>query len=218
MGGNSGHRKAWLLLGCCLLIMCSGCWPRPRHGLVVRGDFSLELNRIPWMTGRGVEYAGDCCDDAACCDSCGCAACPAGACRGGVPAGGPAGADGAAAQVAYHNDPRFFPVPTKPVFSPRTDIVSIPTSPGLIQQPDCVRQLERPTPAEADDPLHIDPPEAAAPELEVIPPPPGDKPLSRDTSGNAKSKKDWAFVSPEPTSQAAKPVAPRSPGEWVSRR
>ncbi len=42
-----------MLLGCCLLLLCSGCFrPRVRHGLVLRGDWSLELNRVPWLKDR----------------------------------------------------------------------------------------------------------------------------------------------------------------------
>lgn len=52
-----GERKTGLValicLGYCLVLACSGCaYQRPRHGFIVRGDWSLELNRVPWLKGR----------------------------------------------------------------------------------------------------------------------------------------------------------------------
>lgn len=39
------------------MLACSGCWyPRPRHGVVLRGDWSLELNRVPWLKKRSTSY------------------------------------------------------------------------------------------------------------------------------------------------------------------
>lgn len=40
-----------LLLGA--LTVTAGCY-RPMHGLILRGDWSLELNRIPWINSRTV--------------------------------------------------------------------------------------------------------------------------------------------------------------------
>ena len=37
-----------------LLVTCAGCQfcARPPHGLTVRGDWSLEVNRVPWLSSR----------------------------------------------------------------------------------------------------------------------------------------------------------------------
>jgi hypothetical protein len=40
---------------CCLLAGSQGCW-RARHGVVLRGDWSLEFNRIPWIKNRSIDY------------------------------------------------------------------------------------------------------------------------------------------------------------------
>ncbi len=56
--GKQTSGSVWVIcVGYCLILACSGCrCPNPRHGVIVRGDFSLELNRIPWMKKRGTEY------------------------------------------------------------------------------------------------------------------------------------------------------------------
>src|SRR5512139_544171 len=41
---------AWIAVGCLLLPGWLGCvWPVDRHGVILRGDWSLELNRVPWL-------------------------------------------------------------------------------------------------------------------------------------------------------------------------
>jgi len=35
-----------------LLVVCAGCLPRPRRGVIIRGDWSLEMNRVPWVASR----------------------------------------------------------------------------------------------------------------------------------------------------------------------
>ena len=58
--GKQTSGLVWVIcIGYCLILACSGCrYPNPRHGVIVSGDFSLELNRIPWMKRRGTEYQG----------------------------------------------------------------------------------------------------------------------------------------------------------------
>lgn len=41
-----------IVVGWCLALVCSGCCPRLRHGCIVRGNWSLECNRVPWLTSR----------------------------------------------------------------------------------------------------------------------------------------------------------------------
>ena len=117
MVGKSCQRFVPIALGCCLIVACVGCHPRPRHGLILRGDFAVELNRIPWLKERGADYQYPGPGGAECGAPCDCGS-PAmsgegsarGACRQGVGAGQPV------AEVGYHNQPRFHPVPTRPVF------------------------------------------------------------------------------------------------------
>ena len=42
------------LAACCLLSAGGGCCVK--KGFVVRSDWSLEVNRVPWMTGHGAKY------------------------------------------------------------------------------------------------------------------------------------------------------------------
>ncbi len=61
----------WAVVACCLpLCWLSGCgWQR--HGLLIRGGCSLELNRLPWRTGVPVECDQEGCSD---CELVNCAA------------------------------------------------------------------------------------------------------------------------------------------------
>ena len=46
-----------VVIACCLLPTAVGCMRLPiRHGMIVKGDWSLELNRIPWMKARDNVY------------------------------------------------------------------------------------------------------------------------------------------------------------------
>ena len=56
------------LIGLGLLTSLGGCHvPNPRHGIVFRGDWTLELNRVPWMAERvGGSYQ----QPSTSCDSC----------------------------------------------------------------------------------------------------------------------------------------------------
>lgn len=174
------------IVGCCLLITCLGCrCPRPRHGLILRGDWSLELNRLPWLNSRAKTWQ-DCSNGETECDgSCGLGA--------GLPTRGLAGANrtghspcrsstceispssgaetvpgSSAESVGYHNHPRFHPVPTQPVFQPRPDRFFL----ADVGPPPEVHRTPVPTAAERP-PIS---PAPQDPEPEVIPAPPAGSP------------------------------------------
>ncbi len=97
-----------------LLCGLSGCC-RLRKGFVLRGDWSIELNRVPHLAAHGPRYA--------CASGCGaCAECQHLNTTGLSPATGepleqlPAPADPTALVPQ-----RFLPVPTRPAFQPRDD-------------------------------------------------------------------------------------------------
>lgn len=122
---------------------CSCC----RKGIVLRGDWSLELNRVKHLQTNSPQYSGDC--DA--CDDFGCSEVVPGGCVDGCtsncPHGGSSAGSGCRAGLSHrrggefydefhdgsggHGDhmpeppqptpatqTRFHPVPTKPVFEP----------------------------------------------------------------------------------------------------
>ncbi len=41
-------------LAICLALLATGCCPCARHGVLLRGDWSLELNRVPWLASRSL--------------------------------------------------------------------------------------------------------------------------------------------------------------------
>jgi len=135
---------------CLLMVGTSGCWYcRPRHGFIVRGDWSLELNRVPWLVSRSDAHeecsvsGGDCLggwvseEEVSGCEASGSptpAPVPADAISC-CPQEGKQGCRlcsrcgqalcGGPVQPAGATDPyihpRFHPVPTRPVFSRRED-------------------------------------------------------------------------------------------------
>lgn len=139
-GGRPVRRRllfrAMLLTVAGVLLTSTGCGIyNPRHGMILRGDWSLELNRVPWLNSRTKSY-----------DEVGEGACAPGmvteppmASEGCVDASGPAVSypmpvtqrqfsgcracsmpnqvvAGPAPQEVVHS--RFHPVPTRPVFTP----------------------------------------------------------------------------------------------------
>jgi len=167
------------IVGCCLLVTCLGCCrPRPRHGVILRGDWSLELNRLPWRNGgsgasatsQGAEAEpfgpflpeGDIPQEAL--PRAGQRLGPRSACGacGGVLEG--VGAEGSVVQTGYHNHPRFHPVPTQPVFLSRPERYSMID--GISPAGAYPRGAARDADTQRVEPL---PP---APEPEVIPTPP----------------------------------------------
>lgn len=193
---------ALLLLVTAVLISLSatGCrHMNPRHGLIFRGDWSLEINRIPWMASHNDCYqmpSAPCADPGCppcgpdgcavdpCCvanpcggDSCGRPGCGHRGCRAGADGGLGAPPSDEPPCVDYGNHPRFHPVPTKPVFSPRGDVMG--TMDGM-----------NPVPC---DPLGGRIPDSTLPEPEIIP-------------------------SPKPAPPSAAPAAPVEPDSAEPRR
>jgi len=149
--------QATILIAAGTLLVSSGCCVRfPGYGTIIRGNWSLECNRVPWL-GASPQACGE--------TTCGpgpvieggvplsCAA-PRG-CRPGVSAcrtcGHPASAANAPPQQMGHS--RFHPVPTRPVFTPwicpPTGRVSqVPQR--TVRQPRYVEPEVIPTPAATD--------------------------------------------------------------------
>ena len=211
MGGLAVYRRARryvcpTIVGCCLLVTCLGCrCPRPRHGLILRGDWSLELNRLPWRNGgsgtcatrQGAEAepfgpylpGGDIPQEAL--PRAGQRLGPRSACGncGGVLEG--VGAERSVVQAGYHNHPRFHPVPTRPAFLPR---------PHQYSMIDGISPTEsHPTGAPSDgNSQRVEPP-PPAPEPEVIPTPPASsepdwKPLGSGTADPASSALNGTLI------------------------
>lgn len=123
----SGRKS--VLAACLLLATCAGAgcgYQRPRHGFILRGDWSLELNRVPWLASHGPLYQCSC-------PSCGTRPSASGpvvvgsdpcgyACSGdGCLDGGCIHNPGPAAQADESTHPKFHAVPTRPAFSPPTE-------------------------------------------------------------------------------------------------
>jgi len=128
-----------------------------RKGIVLRGDWSLELNRVPHMRSNGPTYSGDACT--AECDEYSCTSCDDGSCVGcrgagraggrhggdyyeNVPggAGGSGGLDGGAQMPAPPQptpaaQSRFHPVPTRPVFEPQHSVAAARYEAGVDESP-----------------------------------------------------------------------------------
>ena len=106
--------------------------------MILRGDWSVELNRLPWLNSRANTYQ-DCSNgETECAGSSGfgaglptkdlpdanqtgnspCRSSTCEICRGSGPEMVP---ESSAESTGYHNHPRFHPVPTLPVFLPRPD-------------------------------------------------------------------------------------------------
>lgn len=116
------------VIACCLLPTAVGCVRLPvRHGMIVKGDWSLELNRIPWMKGRDNLY-----QQPSECETIqnvrameidspfvtGAARIPSplpSACH--CSNGGCGSASHCESTVGYQAQARFHPVPTRPVFA-----------------------------------------------------------------------------------------------------
>jgi len=178
-----------VMVVCLLMVGTSGCYfRRPRHGFILRGDWSLELNRVPWLVSRtdaheecsvsGVDCVGGCVSEV---EVSGCEACGSP-----TPAPAPAPADassccpqdgkegsrfcsrcgqalcGGPVQPAAATDPyvhpRFHPVPTRPVFSPREDCLpgteadvsvqegAVRVSTGSSRRPPSMEEIPAPVP------------------------------------------------------------------------
>lgn len=210
------RRMFVLAMAIWLTVPWLGCgWHRARHGLILRGDWSLEVNRVPW----GRTTVQQACTEEACATECeeDCGPAPAVNAVSGGPCGpsghcGPLGAGGcracrkplrgeggspaAVAQAGYYNHPRFHPVPTRPVFSPQPNLAD-PAVPAVI--PDTAVELQAPTA----------PMPAPLPQPEAIPAPAGNSSSQwRSKQGRtttvASREPSWIFTpAAEPT-----PVGP----------
>jgi hypothetical protein len=156
------------ILGCCMVLGASGCRPYLQHGVILRGGWSVECNRVPWLKGSPTVHSGCATPGAGCEETCGPSQpggqtlresdtrCQRGSlslrdrCR--VRRGGEAWASA----VEYYKHPHFFPVPTRPVFSPR-----------LGEAP-----LEENVQIRGPDSIPASPSEDAPPQIEVTPPAP----------------------------------------------
>jgi hypothetical protein len=119
--------RATLLMAACVLACGSGCGVcNPRHGTIIRGNWSLECNRVPWLTSSPLGNGeGGCATDVMAPAGTGevgvpvaCApdACPPGAMACHTCAH--AGPTGPAPPPQQMGHSRFHPVPTRPVFTP----------------------------------------------------------------------------------------------------
>jgi len=168
------------VIACCLLPTTVGCMRLPvRHGVIVKGDWSLELNRIPWLKGRDNVY-----QQPHVCET------PQNVCATEIDSPfvtnsarissplstvchcGNAGC-GAAAQcestVGYQAHARFHPVPTRSVFASGPSL-----APAMAEQ-------TSPTalPPVRGTPQSLEPP-PLPPETEVIPTPPASPESQKD--------------------------------------
>jgi len=245
--GSRSRAIGWIVVGCCLASCCWGChFPRARHGVILRGDWSVELNRVPWLTGR--PSAQEICSPSA--EECGPGVaipaqiptvpaedasnaagpepvayetpCPPGGCvgpfSGGLrrlcrKCGKPE--PPAHAVVGYHNHPRFHPVPTCPVFSPRTDDPGVVTVESVSQP----KPVAPAPPKEKPSSIKITPPAPVPEEIEAprpVEPKQEDRvtraPKRLETAGDSSS---WIFDLPEPPEQKT-PVAARSKSAELS--
>lgn len=158
-------RKPWLatlLLSSLLLCLLCGCC-RLRKGIVLRGDWSIELNRVPHLAGHGPHYA--CTSDCPTCPACSpLPAPPPGSAE--PPEAIPVPPETAGTAVRS----RFLPVPIRPAFQPAH---SAPPD-ALAGQPfDDSEAVELPPPQGQRD--------AASDDIEPMPPQPNElhlRPLS----------------------------------------
>jgi len=178
------------LAACCLLFTAgSGCCVK--KGFVVRSDWSLEVNRVPWMTSHGPKYEE-------------CKACPhkdGKDCEKDCPAEGGHGPGDR--QLGPPQEPlpgppghsRLHPVPIGPAFGPA------PTEPQQMPQEGALEP-----PAEADKPSKEGPPEPA---LEELRPPGNEASRPAPNSGGSRStarRTSWTFVGAATSNKdAAKP-------------
>ena len=218
--GKLTSGSVWLVcLGYCLVLACSGCARRnPRHGLILRGDCSLEINRIPWVKSRTTAYQGCSESGAGCAGECRSETGPApepfpGEALPEPPERNPSGSaemsdvsaallPGALYQfcrgrlplpggIAVSRDPppRFHPVPVQPVFSS-----------GVTQ---AVHVEAGVTPGEQGN-VPPTPPEEAVPRIEIVVPAPAPESIPRPQAEPKRGDRVTRRIE----------TAPR-PGSWL---
>jgi len=221
-----------VIIGCCLAANCRGCGQRPRHGLILRGDWSLECNRKPWLDGTSTTYHESSGHGEGCATGCAeavevgpagpmsidgqqasCAtpfrATPCGHCGASLAANricrGCGHHDNAVAEVGYYNHPRFHPVPTRPVFAPKTG--------GPIVSNGQVRPLPPPPHIELAPPTPV-PEEIRAPRPQPLPT--ADR-VTSSAGRNGSGAFSWIFSPPSRSDDSPRRVASRPEARWIRR-
>ena len=168
-------RCAAALAACCLLSAGGGCCVK--KGFVIRSDWSLEVNRVPWMTSHGPKYEE-------------CKTCPP---KDGKDCG-PGGPGEAGDQAGPPNEPlpgppghsRLHPVPTGPAFGPLQSAPQQMPRDAAVEPPEATGSPALDVPSEpAIEELH--PPNDQAPQPNRSPPNSG---VSRSTA----RRTSWTFV------------------------
>ena len=194
-------------IACCLLPTMAGCMRLPiRHGVIVKGDWSLEMNRIPWMKGRGDAYqeTSDCGAIEGVCTTEVDSPFVTNATRTLSPQSrvrhcGKAGCGSAARRepsVGYQAHARFHPVPTRPTFASEPSLaraMTEQTSPAAL-------------PPARSAPKSLEPP-PLPPEMESIPTPQASPTSSPDQAAangaTAPHQLSWVFSLTPPESKSA---------------
>ncbi len=235
-----------IVIGCCLAANCLGCRYRPRHGLILRGDWSLECNRKPWLTGTNTTHQ----ETSGSAQGCGSGsengfesyptpapmsagedqvgyASPSGEglcgqCGSSLPANLACRTCGhhrqnAAAEVGYYNHPRFHPVPTRPVFSPRTDEAMV--AGGQVMPVQAQTPSAQPIPAAPQ--IRLAPPTPVPEEIRAPRPQPlptADRvTASPGRTDSVSPSFSWIFNPSTKPIQTATRVAPQSQPRWIRR-
>ena len=193
------------------------CHPRCRHGVLLRGDWSLELNRVPWLANRSLSEQ-DCSEG--CTAECGLPARDALADK--PPEGGAnqecligqrcryplchsSDTYSAVTESSCPAHPRLHPVPTRPVFTPQLPaalaIAPLPSEPALKNPGQPVRPAA----------------ESGGPEAmpEVIPPPQSkmsSSPTAPNESQADSSGTNWVFSLNWPKTATETPTASKAIG------
>jgi hypothetical protein len=229
-----------LLAGACLLIVCLGGDSRLRAAHATAAADVSPVRSVPVRPSSSTCQPGFLYDDAVPTlgpGACGCQARQPAPCCSGCPAaamcglccpwavcGRPLLTPAPTVPVGYHNHPRFFPVPTRPVFSPRVIPMMCP-----VPTPVAAEQ----TPADSGAPqIHISPPPPVPEEIrtpapeEIYGPTSSPKKEDRVTSvppaDRAASHPSGAILQqPTPTQpddvQNDPQTAPKSQAKWIRR-
>jgi hypothetical protein len=171
-----------------LLCGLGGCC-RLRKGFVLRGDWSIELNRVPHLASHGPCYACTGCQG---CAAEGAATTPAGTA---APAESlPVPPDRAAAAPQ-----RFLPVPTRPAFQPAFDA----WQPG----PGSPVPITDRVPIEESGPVELRPPEEPDSESEALapmPPQPNELRLRPLSTAHARPAAEGVTAKSSPAARVAR--------------
>jgi len=204
-----------MLAAYCLFLACLGGCSQVRHGVLMRGSWSMELNRVPWLSDRNMaceEISADGGIGAPCLGpdpSCPCTGGPGGpevdaqSCEGSPclryrTAGRLSRLGARGGKPICYNHSRFHPVPSRPVFSPRIpQFLSICGETGPEHLRESMSVESPPSDFPGRGPINV----PNAPEPEVIPTPsttPGldgepRVPKGADTASQGSS---WVFNSP----------------------